>query len=98
MQLTLIAGGRAEAATAERELPNADAVRQEAARRLRSCGYEMARVRALLGGPPMPLSLRYLQMQTAYAADSLAALRPIPPDFRSDRYWPRVDPPPEGIA
>lgn len=85
----MIEGGRAPA-ECDIGQPDVTAVRAEASRRLRESGCERARLRALLGGQPMPPSIRYLQLQIAFAADALTTLSVIPADFRHDRYWPSL--------
>lgn len=89
MQLRVIEGGRS-ATESVADRTEVDAVRVEAARRLRMSGCEAARIRALLGGQPLPPAIHYLQLQIAFAADTLASLAVIPADFRHDRYWPSL--------
>ena len=81
-------GHKSNTVVVGRRLASADEVRIEAARRLKAIGYEEWRVREFMSGRPMPSSVRFLQMQIAFASDALAQLDPIPEDFRSDRYWP----------
>lgn len=78
----------ASAMVVGRRRATADDVHLEAARRIKAIGYEDWRVREFMTGRPMPSSVRFLQMQIAFARDALARLKPIPQDFRSDRYWP----------
>ncbi len=63
---------------------------REAARRLGASGYHRYRILEA-AGVPMPPALRYLAMQIGFAADAIGRLDPIPVDFRSDLYWPKLD-------
>jgi len=40
---------------------------------------------------PMPAVLKYLAMQIDFAAEAISRLDPIPADYRSDLYWPKID-------
>jgi hypothetical protein len=42
-------------------------------------------------GVPMPPAFQYFAMQIDFAADAICRLDPIPADFRSDLYWPKLD-------
>lgn len=91
-RLEIVGGTDREAAEGCHRHPTAEDVRREARRRLAIAGHDTARVRAIAMGRELPASSRYLGMQIEFVAQSLAALRPIPPDFASDRYWPAFPP------
>ena len=89
MKLLVIEGGRnAARLTAPTVRPTAADVHAEAMRRIGMAGYDTWRIRKFATGAAMPKALRYLQMQIAFAAETLARLERIPDDFRSDVYWP----------
>jgi hypothetical protein len=71
--------------------PDRQDVEEEAARRLRLLHYEGWRRRELLVGISMPREIRYLAMQIQFAAQAIASLKRIPPDFRMDSYWPATE-------
>jgi hypothetical protein len=60
----------------------------EAARRIERIGYGgwLARERAT--GLPVPSTVRYLKAQIEFAAKAMAALDPLPENFRADHFWP----------
>jgi hypothetical protein len=92
MKLRVIEGGKGDGGANLLEHvprpPTAADVEEEARRRIRWAGYDAWRVREFATGAPMPKAIRYLQMQTTFAAEALARLDAIPMDFRSDIYWP----------
>ena len=67
-------------------------VRKEADRRRDAYGINALRNRQMATGRSMPRDLHYLGLQIDFVAESLCKLLPIPEDFRSDGYWPKVMP------
>lgn len=94
MKLKVIEGGLNSTTDKDRQAadrrPEREDIRREAARRLSASGYHRSRVMETVG-VPMPSALQYLAMQIDFAADAIGRLNPIPADFRSDLYWPKLD-------
>lgn len=65
-------------------------VEAEARRRLRSCRLQEWRTREFITGRPMPDDIRHFALQVEFAAQAISRLSPIPQDFDSDVYWPRL--------
>tara|TARA_R110002020_G_scaffold28563_5_gene90898 strand:- start:6452 stop:6751 length:300 start_codon:yes stop_codon:yes gene_type:complete len=65
-------------------------VEAEARRRLRAIRLNEWRTREFITGQPMPDDIRHYALQVEYAATAIARLSPIPADFDSDVYWPRL--------
>lgn len=65
-------------------------VEAEARRRLRSCKLNEWRTREFITGQPMPDDVRHFALQVEFAAQAISRLSPIPEDFDSDVYWPRM--------
>lgn len=65
-------------------------VEAEARRRLKAIKLDEWRTREFITGRPMPEDVRHLAMQVDFAAKAIARLSPIPADFDSDVYWPRI--------
>lgn len=65
-------------------------VEAEARRRLRSIKLNEWRAREFITGQPIPDDVRHYALQVEYAATAIARLSPIPSDFDSDVYWPRL--------
>ena len=65
-------------------------VEAEARRRLRAIKLHEWRTREFVTGQPMPEDVRHYALQVDYAATAIARLSPIPQDFDSDVYWPRL--------
>ncbi|MBU1335471.1 MAG: hypothetical protein KJ944_08385 [Alphaproteobacteria bacterium] len=65
-------------------------VEAEARRRLRSCRLQEWRTREFITGRPMPDDVRHYALQVEFAAQAISRLSPIPEDFDSDVYWPRM--------
>ena len=65
-------------------------VEAEARRRLRSCKINEWRTREFITGQPMPDDIRHFALQVEFAAQAISRLLPIPDDFDSDVYWPRM--------
>lgn len=65
-------------------------VEAEARRRLRSCHLDEWRRREFISGHPMPDDIRHFAVQVEFAAQAISRLSPIPDDFDSDVYWPRL--------
>ena len=65
-------------------------VEAEARRRLKAIRLDQWRTREFLTGTPMPDDIRQLALQIDYAAQAISRLSPIPEDFDSDVYWPRL--------
>ncbi len=65
-------------------------VEAEARRRLRSCRIQEWRTREFITGRPMPDDVRHFALQVEFAAQAISRLSPIPEDFDSDVYWPRM--------
>lgn len=65
-------------------------VEAEARRRLRTCRIQEWRTREFITGQPMPDNVRHFALQVEFAALAIARLSPIPEDFDSDVYWPRM--------
>lgn len=93
MVFTVIEGGavRDQSAAAIDARPSRSDVEREATRRLMAINYQMWERREAVAGMPIPREVRYLAMQVRFAAQAIAALERIPPDFRSDCYWPPLD-------
>lgn len=95
MRFEVIDGGREWTEPARRvatptELILVEDVEAEARRRLRACRIDEWRTREFITGRPMPEDLRHFAMQVEFAAEAISRLRPIPSDFDSDVYWPRL--------
>ena len=65
-------------------------VEAEARRRLRSCRLQEWRTREFITGQRMPDDIKHYALQVEFAAKAIACLSPIPDDFDSDIYWPRL--------
>ena len=65
-------------------------VEAEANRRLRCIKLQQWRAREFITGQPMPEDVRHYALQVQFAAAAIARLSPIPNDFDSDIYWPRL--------
>ena len=65
-------------------------VEAEARRRLRSVKLNEWRTREFITGQPMPEDVRHYALQVEFAATAISRLSPIPQDFDSDVYWPRL--------
>ena len=94
MKFRVIEGGLNSAAARDRQANDRGSghedIRREAARRLSASGYHRFRIMEA-AGVPMPPALQYFAMQIDFAADAIGRLDPIPMDFRSDLYWPKLD-------
>ena len=65
-------------------------VEAEAHRRLRAIKINEWRTREFITGQPMPEDVRHYALQVEFAATAISRLSPIPRDFDSDVYWPRL--------
>lgn len=65
-------------------------VEAEARRRLRAIRLNEWRTREFITGQPMPDDIRHYALQVEFAASAISRLSPIPDDFDSDIYWPRL--------
>ena len=65
-------------------------VEAEARRRLRAIKLQEWRTREFITGRPMPDDVRHYALQVEFAAEAISRLSPIPDDFDSDVYWPRL--------
>lgn len=65
-------------------------VEAEARRRLRAAKLDEWRTREFITGRPMPDEIRHFALQVEFAARAIGRLSPIPLDFDSDVYWPRL--------
>ena len=65
-------------------------VEAEARRRLRAIKLDEWRTREFITGRPMPDDVRHFALQVEFAAKAISRLSPIPGDFDSDVYWPRM--------
>lgn len=65
-------------------------VEAEARRRLRTCRLNEWRTREFVTGQPVPDHVRHFALQVEFAAVAISRLSPIPSDFDSDVYWPRL--------
>jgi hypothetical protein len=65
-------------------------VEAEARRRLRAIKLQEWRTREFITGRPMPDDIRHYALQVEFAAEAISRLSPIPDDFDSDVYWPRL--------
>lgn len=65
-------------------------VEAEARRRLRAIKLDEWRTREFITGRPMPEDVRHFALQVEFAAAAISRLSPIPNDFDSDVYWPRM--------
>lgn len=65
-------------------------VEAEARRRLRAIRVDEWRTREFITGNPMPDDIRHFALQVEFAAQAISRLSPIPEDFDSDIYWPRL--------
>lgn len=89
MNLRVIDGGLATLhADFELQAPQRADVEREAERRLRRLSYDRWRGRQMATGIPMPRDIHYRVLQIQFVAKTLGGLATIPPDFRSDIYWP----------
>ena len=96
MRFAVIEGGREWTEPTGRrpghamEVIHIDDVEAEARRRLRSCRIDEWRTREFITGRPMPDGIRHYALQVDFAAKAISRLSPIPDDFDSDVYWPRL--------
>lgn len=95
MRFAVIEGGRNSSEQIWRGTParnqiTVEDVEAEGRRRLRSCKLNEWRTREFLTGMPMPDDVRHFALQVEYAAAAISRLSPIPDDFDSDVYWPRL--------
>lgn len=96
MRFAVIEGSREWTEPARRGTARATAailvedVEAEARRRLRSCRIDEWRTREFITGRPMPDDVRHFALQVEFAAKAISRLSPIPDDFDSDVYWPRL--------
>lgn len=65
-------------------------VEAEARRRLRAIRFSDWRTREFVTGMPIPADIRHFALQVEFAAQAISRLSPIPDDFDSDIYWPRL--------
>jgi len=65
-------------------------VEAEAARRLRAIKLDEWRTREFITGRPVPEDVRHIALQIEFAAKAIERLAPIPADYASDVYWPRM--------
>lgn len=65
-------------------------VEAEARRRLRAIKLHEWRTREFITGQPMPDDVRHYALQVEFAATAISRLSPIPQDFDSDVYWPKL--------
>jgi hypothetical protein len=65
-------------------------VEAEARRRLRAIKLQEWRAREFITGRPMPDDVKHYALQVEFAAEAISRLSPIPEDFDSDVYWPRM--------
>ena len=65
-------------------------VHAEAARRLKAIRVDEWRTREFITGRPMPEDIRHTALQIGFAAQAIARLSPVPADYASDVYWPRI--------
>ena len=94
MKLRVIEGGLSTAEKPDDSTdrwPDHGDVRREAERRLGVCGYHRSRIMEFAVGVPIPSPIKYLAMQIEFAAEAICRLDPIPVDFHSDLYWPKLD-------
>ncbi|MBB3658969.1 hypothetical protein FHX15_004229 [Rhizobium sp. BK650] len=95
MKVRVIQGGLSTAAKTDgredHRSPDHEDVRREAERRLGASGYHRLRVREFAVGVPMPSAIKYLAMQIEFAVEAICRLDPIPVDFYSDLYWPKLE-------
>jgi hypothetical protein len=75
-----------------RQWPCRDDVRQEAQRRLNASGYSRYRAKALATGTEIPEPIHHFALQIGFVVEKLTSIKPIPDDFRSDVYWPVLEP------
>ena len=95
MRFAVIDGGKEWAGQGQQRsmrAPSIDVedVEAEARRRLKAIRLDQWRTREFLTGTPMPDDIRQLALQIDYAAQAISRLSPIPEDFDSDVYWPRL--------
>ncbi|WP_037072556.1 hypothetical protein [Rhizobium sp. CF142] len=94
MKFRVIEGGLSSAGERDRQAsgrgPEREDIRREAVRRLSTSGYHRSRIMEA-AGVSMPPAFQYFAMQIDFAADAICQLDPIPADFRSDLYWPKLD-------
>lgn len=65
-------------------------VEAEARRRLRCAKLHEWRTREFITGRPMPHEIRHFALQVEFAQQAISRLSPIPDDFDSDVYWPKL--------
>jgi hypothetical protein len=80
-----VRGGRGSADTV-----SVEDVEAEANRRLKLAQLPQWRTREFVTGTPMPTAVRHYALQVEFAAKAIARLSPIPDDFDSDVYWPKL--------
>ena len=76
--------------SAHKDVPLVEDVEAEARRRLRACRLDEWRTREFITGRAMPADIRHYALQVDFAAKAISRLSPIPQDFDSDVYWPRL--------
>nr|WP_314259696.1 hypothetical protein [uncultured Devosia sp.] len=91
VRFAVIEGGREwNGASWRNDRPMVEDVEAEARRRLKCCKIQEWRTREFISGRPMPDEIRHFALQVEFAAKAIACLSPIPDDFDSDVYWPRM--------
>lgn len=65
-------------------------VEAEARRRLRAIKLQEWRAREFITGQQVPADVRHYALQVEFASQAISCLSPIPGDFDSDVYWPRL--------
>ena len=96
MRFAVVEGGREwteprrQGPTSVRTNVVVEDVEAEANRRLRLVKLNEWRTREFITGHAMPHHIRHYALQVGFAAEAISRLSPIPQDFDSDVYWPRV--------
>ena len=65
-------------------------VEAEARRRLKALNLDEWRMREFVTGHPVPEHVQHMAQQIDYACKAIERLMPIPEDYASDVYWPRM--------
>lgn len=65
-------------------------VEAEARRRLKCAKLDEWRTREFITGRQMPHEIRHFALQVDFACQAISRLLPIPEDFDSDVYWPKL--------
>jgi hypothetical protein len=90
MNIRVIEGGASLRQRVGTDGLDSGGVAAEGRRRLREVGYERLAVKERVTGMQIPDAVRHYRLQVDYVVSVLSKLSPIPEDFASDIYWPKI--------